>query len=105
MTSHGHALTVRTSRPTAAAFDADEYYEGLEKARQQFEQRQSRKPGERVQFQSSGQLEAPRPTAQAAATTTSSSSAVAPADGAAVIKRKSKWDTGGEPDAQRARKL
>ena len=76
-------------------FGKEEYYEKLEETRRKWEERQSRKEGEKVDFRSAGQLE------QRA----SSSSGAAPAE-AAPPKRKSKWDTGGagsEPAAQRPR--
>ena len=65
----------------------------MELARQAFEQRQARKPGERVEFRPSGQLEPPKqapPPSQPAASAASD-----------PPKRKSKWDTGGEPSAKR----
>lgn len=78
-----------------SAFGAEEYYDALEMARKAKEERQSRKHGEKVEFQSSGaQLMQQQPAAAAAA---GSSAAAEPP------KRKSKWDTGGEPQAQRPR--
>ncbi len=92
--------------PTAV--EPHEFYEELERARREYEERQSRKPGERVQFHSSGHLEQqqqqPRAAAPSGATGTSASAASAPAAAAdaPVVKRKSKWDTGGGDKKARA---
>jgi len=95
------------------AFGPEEYYDQLEKTRRQYEERQSRKPGERVQFQSSGQLEPPKPAASAApaaassaassAATTSSTAALAAAADAASSKRKSRWGSSEDDAAKVAR--
>jgi hypothetical protein len=85
--------------PTAV--EPQEFYEELERARREYEERQSRKPGERVQFHSSGLLEQqhqqqPRAAPSGAAGIgTSTAAPPAAATDASVVKRKSKWDTGG----------
>ena len=96
------------------AFKREEHYDALEEARREWEHKQSRKQGERVEFRASSsatQLEsAPsRPaglaaapaaaaaaaTAVAAAQASAASASAAAADGAAPPKRKSKWDSVG----------
>ena len=105
------------------AFSRDEYYEVLEEARREWEHRQARKQGEKVEFRSSGsqqQMEAstrPSGTASAAAVpgaavaaaasaaaacAAAASSAQAAGGEAAPAKRKSKWDNAGN-DKQRPR--
>jgi len=80
------------------AFGAHQYYDKLEEARKEWESRQARKPGERVDFRSAGAAAPPPPVPAAAA---SSSGAAAPQPNAPPAaaepppKRKSKWDTGG----------
>ena len=89
--SHGTNYPKHLYDPTA--FGEHEYYENLEAARKEWEVRQSRKQGEAVAFRSAGaqQLQPP----QAA----SSAAPAAPVE-QAPVKRKSKWDTGG--DAKRS---
>ena len=77
-------------------FDRSEYYDNLEVTRKQWEKEQARKPGERVEFRSSGtqQLEAQR-------AASAGSSAAAGGEQQPPVKRKSKWDSAGS-DAKRA---
>ena len=105
------------------AFGKEEYYEQLERARQQYEERQSRKPGERVEFRSTGAGGSDAsagvaatgglanraggvgsaPAAATAAPTAGGGGGATAAPDAPPPKRKSKWDSAGEPAAQRPR--
>uniref|UniRef100_A0A7S2JS36 SAP30-binding protein n=1 Tax=Haptolina brevifila TaxID=156173 RepID=A0A7S2JS36_9EUKA len=86
------------------SFGKEEYYEQLERSRKAYEEKQSRKPGERVEFRSSGNAP-PQSQAEAQRAASSAAGDAAPAP----AKRKSKWDTGGggggndDPPSQRPR--
>ena len=77
-----------------ASFAPEEYYDKLEEARKTWEERQSRKAGEVVSFRSAGSQPPP-------SSATVSSGAGGPTAGTEPPKRKSKWDSGGEPTAKR----
>ena len=101
-----------------SVFGAEQHYDALEEKRREWEAKQSRKQGERVDFRSGGATQpaegsgrpagvstAPPPAAAIAAAAAAAAAAVGvPAAGAegAPAKRKSKWDNGGDkkPRAQ-----
>lgn len=83
--------------PIAASLEPDEYYDKLEKARKQYEERQSRKAGQPVQFQSAGKLEATKTAASISSSAAPAPAPAPPPTASADVpppKRKSKWDTG-----------
>uniref|UniRef100_A0A7S0P3J8 HCNGP-like protein n=1 Tax=Calcidiscus leptoporus TaxID=127549 RepID=A0A7S0P3J8_9EUKA len=81
------------------AFSKDEYYDRLEDLRRKWEERQARKPGEKLAFTSSGSVDAAFKTVVGGGT--------APAAGLAVAKARKKWGDGSggghasEPPAKR----
>lgn len=97
-----------------SAFGRDEHYDALEEARREWEHKQSRKQGEKVDFRSAGSQPPAAPVAGVSAAVNAAAVAAASAAAAAAtaapsaagaeaapVKRKSKWDSGG--DKQRPR--
>eukprot|EP00908_Phaeocystis_cordata_P005445 Transcript_15923.p1 GENE.Transcript_15923~~Transcript_15923.p1 ORF type:complete len:277 (+),score=80.05 Transcript_15923:138-968(+) len=85
-----------------AAFPKDDYYEKLEETRRKWEERQARKPGEKMAFASGGVLNQPAMTSEQLSKAGEAARAAAAALASKPGSRKSKWDSGGDdPEAKR----